>query len=132
MRTPRIAVLVAAGALALGVLPAAAGGNDWGTWKFSGHGKSWSGTFFDAHRVTGFVMGLKSLVQNNSVTAFSIGGKQCKISKQRGTGYCYSVHIAPNKRLNWKVTTRNNVSSSDGLVPCIQFNGKFHCRYGNG
>ena len=116
----------------VGVLPAAAGGNDWGTWTFSGHGKSWSGTFFDAHIVTGFVMGTKSLVKYNSITSFTMGRRTCKLSTPRGTGYCYYVHIAANKKLKWTVTTRMPLSSSAGLVPCIQFNGKFHCRYGNG
>jgi len=123
------AVLVLAGAIAL---PATAGGNDWGTWMFSGHGKSWSGTFFDSHRVTGFVMGLTSLVKYNSVTSFTIGGKTCKLGASHGTGYCYYVHIPANKKLNWTLTTRRPAASSAALVPCIMFNGKFHCRYGNG
>jgi hypothetical protein len=37
-----------------------------------------------------------------------------------------------NKKLNWKVTTYRPLTSSVQLVPCIEWNNKFHCRYGNG
>lgn len=131
MHRARLVVLTGLVALIIGLLPASAAVNDWGTWTFTGRWTSWSGTFVDAHRVTGFVVGTKSLVQYNSVTSLTIGGRTCKISTTAGTGYCYYVSIAANKRLNWKVTTRKPLSSSAGLVPCIQWNGKFHCRYGN-
>jgi hypothetical protein len=128
----RLALLVALATLTVAVLPAAAGGNDWGTWTFAGHNTKWSGTFFSAHRITGVVMGLKSIKKYNSVTSFKMGGKTCKISDSHGDAYCYSLHWPPNKKVNWTLTTRKNVASSDGLVPCIQYQGKFHCRYGNG
>jgi hypothetical protein len=129
----RVQLLMALGiaVLALGVLPAAAGGPDWGTWTISGHGTSWSGTFADSHRVTGFVIGTRSLKRYNSVTSFTIGGKKCNIGSI-GTGYCYSVDIAPNTMLHWKLTTRRRVNSSRGISPCIKYDGAFHCRYGNG
>ena len=133
MQRARLAVLTALAALIVGgALPAAAGGNDWGTLTFTGHGRSWSGTFYDAHVVTGVVMGTKSLAKYNSITSFTIGSHTCKISSNHGTAYCYYVNIPANKKLKWTVTTRKNVASSAGLVPCIQYNGKFHCRYGNG
>jgi len=132
MRRARLTVLAVLVALIVGALPAAAVTNDWGNWTFTGHGKSWSGTFFSAHRVTGFVMGTTSLVKNNAVTSLKIGSHTCKISTERGTGYCYSVGIPANKKLKWTATTRHLLSSSDQLVPCIQYNKKFHCRYGNG
>ena len=92
MRKARLGVLVGLAALIV-VLPAAAGGNDWGTWTFAGHGTSWSGTVVDAHRITGVVMGLKSRVMFNRVKSFTLGGKRCKTSPQRGTGYCYRLNI---------------------------------------
>ena len=125
-------VLAALAALIVGVLPASAVNNDWGSWTFTGHAKSWSGTFFSAHRVTGVVMGTKSMVKYNSITSFKIGSHVCKLSSTHGTAYCYYISIPPNKKLNWTATTRANVASSAGLVPCIQYTGKFHCRYGNG
>ena len=133
MHKARLVVLTGLVALIVGVLPAAAGVNDWGRWTFTGHGTSWSGTFFDAHRVTGVVIGTKSLVKYNSITSFTIGGHVCKISSSAGTGYCYTLNIAPNKKLNWKATTRRPLlSGSDQLVPCIKYNARYHCRYGNG
>jgi hypothetical protein len=131
MHRTRLVVVALFSALIVAAVPASAGTNDWGTWAFTGHDKSWSGTFYDAHRVYGVVMGLKSLVKYNSVTAFKIAGKTCKISTERGTGYCYTLDIPANKKVKWTLTTRKNVASSDGLVPCIKFNGKYHCRYGN-
>ena len=118
--------------LIVGALPAAAGGNDWGTWTFSGHWKSWSGTFFDTHRVTGVVMGLRALKRYNTVTSFTIAGKTCKVGNSLGTGTCYSVYIPANKKVKWKVTTEKPLTSSDQLVPSIKWNGKYHSRYGNG
>ena len=132
MHRTRLVVLTALAALIVGVLPAAAGGNDSGTWTFTGHWKSWSGTFVDAHRVTGVVLGTRSLVKYNSVTSFTIGGHECKLSSTHGTAYCYYLDIPANKTLNWKATTRKPLRSSAGLVPCIQYSGEFHCRYGNG
>jgi hypothetical protein len=126
----RILVLVGIAALVVSVLPAAAGGDDWGTWTIHGHNTSWSGTFVDSHEVTGFVIGTRSLKKYNSVTAFSIGGKTCKIGSI-GTGYCYYVDIPANTTLKWKLTTRRNVPSSRGISPCIEYAGAFHCRYGN-
>ena len=125
-------VLSVLAALMVAVLPASAVTNDWGTWTFMGHGTSWSGTFFDAHRVTGIVMGLKSLPKYNNITYFKIGSHTCKLASNHGTAYCYYLNIPGNKKLNWTLTTRRPVASSDGLVPCIKWNGKFHCRYGNG
>ena len=124
-----IAALVLAAAVAF---PAAAGGNDWGKWTFTGSGTSWSGTMVDAHRVTGVVMGLKTRVMFNSVKSFTIAGKKCKASTQRGTGYCYVLNIPPNKKVNWKLTTKTRVPSADKLVPCIRYGPAYHCRYGNG
>jgi len=132
MQRKRLIFLAGLAALIVGALPAAAGGNDWGNWTFTGHDKSWNGTFFSAHRVTGVVVGTKSLVKYNSVTSFKIAGKTCKISTERGTGYCYTLYIPPNKTVKWTVTTRKNLASSDQLVTCIKYNGKYHCRYGNG
>jgi hypothetical protein len=128
----RLAVLTGIAALIIGVLPASSAVNDWGTWTFTGHWTSWNGTFYDAHRVTGAVMGTTSLVRNNSITSFTIGGHICKISTSAGTGYCYTLNIAPNTKLKWKVTTRKPLTSSKQLVPCIKYNAKYHCRYGNG
>lgn len=128
MRKPRALVLVGIAALIVGVLPAAAGGNDWGTWTINGHGKKWSGTFVDSHHVTGFVIGLRSLKKYNSVTSFTIGGTQCKIGSI-GTGYCYDVDIPANTTLHWTMTARKNVNRSKLISPCIKYDGNFHCRY---
>ena len=131
---PRARLLVLAGlaALVIGVLPASSAGNDWGNWTFAGSGKSWSGTFFSGHRVTGVVMGTTSLAKYNGLTSFKIGRHVCKLASNHGTAYCYYISIPANKKLNWTATTRNGLRSSAALVPCIQYNGKFHCRYGNG
>lgn len=129
MRRVVAALLLAA---ALGALPAAAGGNDWGTWTFAGHGKNWSGTLVDSHHVTGVVFGLRSLVKYNSVTSFTIDGTECKTSKSAGTGYCYTLDIPAGKKVGWTLTTRRNVPHSAGLVPCIRYGPAYHCRYGNG
>ena len=75
MRKAQLGVLVGLAALIV-VLPAAAGGNDWGTWTFADHETSWSGTVIDAHRITGVVMGLKSRVMFNRVKSFTLGGKR--------------------------------------------------------
>ena len=128
----RLVILAVLAAFIVAVLPAAAAGNDWGTWTFSGHGTSWSGTFVDAHNVTGVVMGLKSLPRYNGLTYFKIGRHTCKLASNHGDAYCYNINIPANKKLSWSATTRRNVASSEGLVPCIQYNRKFHCRYGNG
>ena len=117
---------------AICALPAAASSNDWGTWTFTGRWKSWSGTFFDAHYVQGVVIGTKSLPRNNGVTSFTLGKTQCKISTSLGTGYCYNLHIPPNKKLRWTLTTRKPLTSSAQIGPCIEWNKKFHCRFGNG
>jgi hypothetical protein len=132
MRKARLGVLVVLAALIVGVLPAAAGGNDWGTWTFTGHGTSWSGTVVDAHSIKGVVMGLKSRVMFNRVLSFTLGGKKCKTSKQLGTGYCYHLNVPAHKKLAWKLTTRTRVNGSDKLGPCIEYRGAFHCRFGNG
>ncbi|MDX6479891.1 MAG: hypothetical protein QOG85_401 [Gaiellaceae bacterium] len=132
MRRARLAILTALAILIIGVVPAAAGSTDWGTWTFSGHWTSWHGKFVDSHRVTGFVMGTRSLVKYNGITSFSIGGHVCKISSNHGTAYCYYLNIPANQRLDWKVTTRKPLKSAAGLVPCIQYAGAFHCRYGDG
>jgi hypothetical protein len=123
-------VLIGLAALVLGALPAAAGSNDWGTWTFGGHWKSWHGTFTDSHKVTGFVIGLRSLKKYNSVTSLEIGGQTCNIGSI-GTGYCYNVDIAANTQLDWRLKTRKPLKSSKLISPCIEYDGKFHCRYGN-
>jgi len=132
VRRARIGLLVGLAALIVAVLPAAAVGNDWGAWTFTGHGTSWSGTEVDAHRITGVVMGLQTRVEFNSVASFTIAGKKCKTGPQRGTGYCYTLNIRPNKKVTWKLTTRTREPSSNKLVPCIKYQGRYHCRYGNG
>lgn len=132
MPLARISLLAGLAALVIGVLPAAAGSNDWGTWTITGSSKSWSGTVVDSHRITGVVMGLKSRVKWNRVTSFTLGGKTCKTSPQRGTGYCYFTNIPPNTKLTWSLTTKNRVRGQARLVPCIMYQGSFHCRYGNG
>jgi len=132
VHSARLAVLTALAAFLIGVLPAAAVTNDWGTWTFTGQSKSWSGTFFDSHRVTGFVMGTKSLARYNNLTSFKIGSHTCKLSSSHGTAYCYYVSVPANKKLNWPATTRRGLTSSAQLVPCIEYHGSFHCRYGNG
>lgn len=131
MHRTRLVVLAVLAALIVGVLPAASAGNDWGTWTFDGHNKSWSGTFYDAHRVTGVVMGTTSLPKYNGLTYFKIGSHVCDLSSNHGTAYCYTLNIPANKKLKWTATTRKNLNSSDQLVPCIKYGGKFHCRYGN-
>lgn len=131
MRRARLLGLACTAALVLAVLPAAAGGNDWGTWTIGGHATSWGGTFIDSHHVTGFVIGLRSLKKYNSVTSFTIGGTKCNIGSI-GTGYCYSVDIPANTKLKWKLTTRRRVNSSRLISPCIKYDGTYHCRYGNG
>lgn len=131
MHRVRLLLLAGIAALILGALPAAAGGDDWGTWTISGHATSWSGTFSDSHHVTGFVIGTRSLKKYNSVTSFTIGGMKCNIGSI-GTGYCYSVDIPANTTLHWKLTTRRRVNSSRLISPCIEYAGTFHCRYGNG
>jgi hypothetical protein len=128
LRLLAVALVVAA----IGATTASAAGNDWGTWTFEGHGTEWSGTLVDAHRVQGIVIGTKSLPKYNGVTSLTIGGKKCKISSGAGTGYCYGYHVPANKKLNWTLTTRKPLKSSDQLVPCIEWNTKYHCRYGNG
>lgn len=132
MHRTRLALLAVLAVLIVAVLPASAATNDWGTWTFTGHWTAWSGTEVDSHRIQGVVMGLKSLPVNNHVTSFTFGSHICKTSKSAGTGYCYYLSIPANKKLNWKVTTYKPLTSSDQLVPCIEWNSKFHCRYGNG
>lgn len=130
MHKLRILVLIGIAGLVIGVLPAAAGSGDWGTWTYAGHWKTWHGTFTDSHRVTGFVIGLRSLKRYNSVTSLTIGGKTCDLGSV-GTGYCYSVDIPTNTQLDWKLTTRRPLRSSNLISPCIKYDGSFHCRYGN-
>lgn len=132
MHRAKLAALVGVAALIVGVLPLAAVVNDWGTWSFSGKNTSWTGTFSDGHRVTGVNLGLRSLVKYNSVVSFSIGGKKCQTGNSHGTGACYPVNFLPGKLLSWKLTTRRNVPSSAGIVPCIRYAKSWHCRYGNG
>lgn len=132
MSRVRLVACVGIVVLMAGALPAAADTNDWGTWAFTGRWKSWSGTFFDAHYVQGVVIGTKSLPRNNGVTSFTLGKKQCKISTSLATGYCYNLHIPPNKKLRWTLTTRKPLTSSAQIGPCIEWNKKFHCRFGNG
>jgi hypothetical protein len=132
MRRVRLVACLGVVLLIVGALPAAADTNDWGTWAFTGHWKSWSGTFFDAHRVTGVVMGLRALKRYNQVTAFSIAGKTCQVGNSLGTGTCYTLNIPPNKKVKWKLTTDKPLTSSDQIVPAIKWNGKYHSRYGNG
>jgi hypothetical protein len=130
MRKVQFVILIGIAALLVGVLPAAAGSDDWGTWTYAGHWKSWHGTFTDSHHVTGFVVGLRSLKKYNSVTSLTIGGKKCDLGSI-GTGYCYHVNIPPNTKLKWTLTSRKPLRSSKLISPCIEYAKRFHCRYGN-
>jgi hypothetical protein len=128
----RLVLAVALAAGALGAVPATAGGNDWGTWTFTGALKSWSGTLVDAHRIQGVTIGTRSLPKYNSITSFVIGGKSCPISSSHGDAYCYGYRIPANRKVKWRLTTRMPLTSSTYLVPCIEWNNRYHCRYGNG
>ena len=132
MRLARHATLVGLASLILAVLPAAAGGNDWGTWTFAGHGTSWNGTLVDSHRIQGVFMGLRARVKYNSVTSFTVAGKKCQTFPTAGTGACYHLTIPAHKKVNWKLTLRTRIPGSYKLVPCIKYRGTYHCRYGNG
>jgi hypothetical protein len=124
----RLGRLVGLAALSVAVLPAAAGGNAWGTWTFTGHGTTWSGTLVDAHGITGVLMGVKARVRYNSVTSFTVAGKKCSVGSQLGTGACYHVTIPAQRKVKWKLTLRTRIPTSAKLLPCIKYSGAFHCR----
>ncbi|HLX31790.1 MAG TPA: hypothetical protein VKR79_03360 [Gaiellaceae bacterium] len=130
MRGIRLLLLAGFAALAVGVLPAAAG-PEWGTWTHSGGGTTWSGTFSSPQVVTGFVVGRRARPAKNPVVSFTIGGHTCKLSSQLGTGYCYYVSIPKNTQLTWKLQFKKPVRWWTSIAPCIEVSGRFHCRYGD-
>lgn len=132
MRKVKFAILVGIAALVVGVLPAAAGGNAWGTWTPTGAGASWSGTVSSSHAITGVDVWTRAR-RFNPPTLFMIGGTKCKLSTPTHvSAYCYDVNFPANTDVHWKLELTKPVRSWAAIVVCIKYNDAFHCRYGNG